>query len=58
VLTTSDKVEGKRQHTGDVALLHSLLGEPLGEDVGHALRRECDREGKFGVVSRHGSDVL
>jgi len=46
------------EHTSDVALFHSLFGKPLGEDVGHALRRERDREGKFGVVSRHGSDVL
>lgn len=53
-----DKLEGRGQHTCDMALLHSLVGEPLCEDVRHALRRERDREGKFGVVSRHGSDVL
>jgi len=33
-----------------VSLLDSLLGEPLGEDVGHRLRREGYVEGELGVV--------
>jgi hypothetical protein len=44
--------------TGDVGLLDAVLGRPLGEDVGHGLRREGDLEGKLCLVSRHGSDVL
>jgi hypothetical protein len=32
-------------------LLDPFFGEPLGEDVGHWLRREGYGEGGFGVVS-------
>lgn len=40
----------ERKRTGDVSLFHALLAEPFGEDVGHGLGRESDREGELGVV--------
>lgn len=48
----------ERKRTGDVSLFHALLAEPFGEDVGHGLGRESDREGELGVVARHGGDML
>jgi hypothetical protein len=46
------------RRTGNVSLLDPFFGEPLGEDVSHWLRREGYGEGKFGVVPRHGRNVL
>lgn len=42
---------------GDVALLDSLLGEPLCKNVVHALWGEGDVEGEVGLVLCHGGDV-
>ena len=54
--------KGKRKRevnrlTSDMALLSSLLSEPLGEDVVHGGRRESDVERELGVVSSHAGDV-
>ena len=47
-----------REHTSNVRLLDTLLGEPFSEDVGHGLRWESDWEWVLGVVAGHGGDVL
>lgn len=44
--------------TSDVTLLNTFRTQPLGENIGHSLRRESNIEGELGVVSRHGGDAL
>ena len=43
---------------GDVGLLDTLLRDPFGEDVGHALRWISNGEGELCVVPRHGGYML
>lgn len=49
---------GNPKHTGDVALLDVVFGEPFGQDVGHSLGRESNAEGEIGLVLRHGCNIL
>lgn len=39
-------------------MLDALGTEPLGENVGHGLRREGNVEREFGVVAGHGGNGL
>jgi hypothetical protein len=60
----ADSGEGERKlirsriRTGDVVLRDVVLGEPLGEDVVHGLRRVQHGEGELGLVLREREDPL
>lgn len=42
---------------GNVDLLHVLLAQPLGQNIVHALRLECNLEGIVDLILGHGDEV-